>query len=148
MEGLTDINTHSLDFVLRMEIQEQLKEISTNIAKIDAKFEEKFKIFDNDLKGVRQGVNNLQTAQSRIENYLHNDPATGQEGLVKKVDIHHNVFNEIKTKEVFERIDKVEERVDKIEENEKIEKGKKALLNTIFGVIGGGIVWLIKVFLT
>ena len=148
MEGLTDINTHSLDFVLRMEIQEQLKEISTNIAKIDAKFEEKFKIFDNDLKGVRHGVNNLQTAQSRIENYLHNDPATGQDGLVKKVDIHHNVFNEIKTKEVFERIDKVEERVDKIEENEKIEKGKKALLNTIFGVIGGGIVWLIKVFLT
>lgn len=131
-----------------MEIQDQLKEISTNIAKIDAKFEEKFKIFDHDLKGVRQGVNNLQTAQTRIENYLHNDPATGQEGLVRKVDIHHNVFNEIKTKEVFERIDRVEDRVDKIEENDKIEKGKKALLNTIFGFIGGGLAWVLKLLLT
>lgn len=130
-----------------MEIQEQLAKISNSISQIDTKFEERFKTIDHDLKGVRQGLNNLQTAQTRIENYLHNDPATGQDGLVKKVDIHHNVLNEIKTKEVFERIDKVEERVDKIEENDKIEKGKKALLNTIFGFVGGGLVWLLKILI-
>ena len=137
MERLVDFNYNSLDLVFRMEIQEQLTTLI-----------EGNKTIQHDVNNIRQGLNNCQIAISRIESYLHNDPATGRDGLVKQVEIHHNVFNEIKSKEVFDRIDQVEDRVDKIEEREKVEKGKKAVWSTVYGFIGGGLLWLAKILLT
>jgi hypothetical protein len=154
MEGFVDHYTDSLDLILRMEIQAQLENISRSLASLDSKVDSKFaivdermKVFEHDLKGVRQSNSNQEKSLQRVESYLDNDPATGQDGLVKKVSIHHNTFNQIETKEIFPRLDDVEQRVDKIEENQKIEKGKKAVWNLVFGSIGGFLFWLIKILI-
>lgn len=117
-----------------MEIQKQLEEIIVSQ-----------KTIQHDVNNIRQGLHNCQSAIQRIESYLHNDPATGQDGLVKKVDIHHNVFTEIRSKEVFERIDEIEAKVNKIEEREKVAEGKRAVWTVVFGAVGSFVFWLFKI---
>lgn len=57
--------------------------------------------------------------------YLYNDDKTGTKGIVQQVrDI---------------RID-----LDKVIENQKISMAKRAVWNTVFGAIGGGLIWLAK----
>lgn len=57
--------------------------------------------------------------------YLYNDDKTGTKGIVQQVrDI---------------RID-----LDKVIENQKISMAKRAVWNTVFGAVGGGLILILK----
>ena len=133
MEGLTDINTHSLDFVLRMEIQEQLKEIIVSQ-----------KAIQHDVNNLRQGVNNLHVAQKRIEDYLHNDPETGKRGVVNMVFEHNEFINDIKSKEIIEDVAELKKEVSEIKTREKVLEGKRGVWTIVLGGIGSFLFWLFK----
>lgn len=134
MEGLTDINTHSLDFVLRMEIQAQLDTLITGQKEIQ-----------HDVKNLRQGLNNLQAAQARMEDYLHNDPETGKRGVINMVFEHNEFIGDLKSKEVIQDVANLKKEVSEIKTREKVLDGKRSVITIVLGAAGSFIFWLLKI---
>lgn len=137
MEGLTDINTHSLDFVYRMEIQAQLDTLITGQKEIQ-----------HDVKNLRQGLNNLQAAQARMEDYLHNDPETGKRGVINMVFEHNEFIGDLKSKEVIQDVAALKKEVSEIKTREKVLEGKRSVITFVLGAAGSFIFWLLKILVT
>ena len=133
MEGLIDFNYNSLDLVLRMEIQEQLTVIAKGQEKIQ-----------HDVNNIRQGLNNVQAAQARIEDYLHNDPETGKRGVVNMVFEHNEFIGDMKSREVLKDVAELKKDVNEIKTREKVMEGKRGVWTIVLGAIGSFIFWLFK----
>jgi len=133
MEGLVDFNINSLDLVLRMEIQEQLTVIAKGQEKIQ-----------HDVNNIRQGLNNVQAAQARIEDYLHNDPETGKRGVVNMVFEHNEFIGDMKSREVLKDVAELKKDVNEIKTREKVMEGKRGVWTIVFGAVGSFIFWLLK----
>ena len=133
MEGLINTNLDSLDLFLRMEIQEQL----TGIAKGQEKIQ-------HDVNNIRQGLNNVQAAQQRIEDYLHNDPETGKRGVVNMVFEHNEFIGDMKSKEILKDVADLKKDVSEIKTREKVMEGKRGVWTIVLGAIGSFIFWLFK----
>lgn len=137
MEGHINHYPDALDLVLRMEIHEQLKEIISSQ-----------KTIQHDVNNIRQGLNNVQSAQKRIEDYLHNDPETGKRGVVNMVFEHNEFIGDMKSKEVIQDVAALKKEVSEIKTREKVMEGKRSVWTLVLGAIGSFIFWLFKTLVT
>lgn len=79
----------------------------------------------SEIERLSNKIDELSVEMKQILFYLYNDDKTGTKGIVQTV---REMGNDIA----------------KIKRDMLISKTKRATLNTVFGAVGGGLVWIIK----
>lgn len=78
---------------------------------------------------INSKLDEVLQENKRILFYLYNDDRTNTKGLVQQV------------RDIADEVGKIKDKM-------MISAAKRAVWNTVFGAIGGGLLWLIKTILT